>query len=441
MSADPLSSPKRRRLTFLYWGLFALLLVLGVLLWVFIFRFRSYTDDAYVEGNQIFITPLRPGFVRAIHTDDTFLVKKGQLLIELDRTDAVIALDQAKEELAKVVRQVCQFFHDVFVYKSEIEIKKADWIRAAQDYQHREDVLDAEGVSLEDYQHAVAALRASYFSLQLTKSLYEKALAIVQGTTIRNHPLVQAAADQLREAWVQLYRCNIYAPAEGLAAQRTIQVGMWVNPGQPLLSVIPLDQMWVNANFKETQLKHMRIGQPVRVTSDLYGRGIVFHGIIVGIPGGAGNAFSLLPPQNLSGNWIKIVQRLPVRVGLDLDELKQHPLRIGLSMEATVNLRDREGPFVPTSSEGSPFYQTLIFENEETGDRETIEAIICENLDPSLLHYAETPLILEIPSTSETVQFLKQVSPFESPLDVSMPILDLLSQWVPTSHEGGFPFR
>lgn len=382
---------RRKKLAWIYGAVCFVILLILLLLWLFIFRFREYTDDAYVEGNQVAITPLRPGFITAIHSDDTFLVKQGQLLIELDRTDALIALEQRKEELAQAVRKICQSFHQVFTYEADIEIKKAELIKAGQDFEHRYNVLDAGGVSLEDYEHAVAALRASYYALRFAESLYEEALAYVQGTSIRSHPSVQAAAEAVREAWVQLYRCKIYAPVEGLTAQRKIQVGMWVNAGQPLFSVIPLNQIWVNANFKETQLRKMRIGQKVKLTSDLYGDGVVFHGVVVGLPGGAGNAFSLLPPQNLSGNWIKIVQRLPVRVCLDPEELKAHPLRIGLSMEAVVDLHDQQGLLVPTSNVGSPTYSTSIFEKEETGDHEVVDLIIFENLDPLLTEYALTP--------------------------------------------------
>jgi membrane fusion protein (multidrug efflux system) len=381
---------KRKKLAFFYWSLCALVLIAAFIFWALYWRYREYTDDAYVEGNQVFITPLHSGFVQTIHTDDTFLVKEGQLLIELDETDAAIALDRAAENLANAVREVCQLFHQTFAYEADIGIKKAEFIKAAQDYEHRSGVLAVGGVSLEDFEHAVAALSSSFFSLKWTEALYEEALSMIQGTNIRTHPLVLFAADQLRDAWVQLYRCKIYSPVEGLAAQRTIQVGMWAKAGQPLLSVIPLDQIWVNANFKETQLKSMRIGQEVKITSDLYGRDVVFHGKIVGLPGGAGNAFSLLPPQNLSGNWIKIVQRLPVRVALDPEEIKEHPLRIGLSMEATVNLRDQEGCLVPTSTAGSPTYSTSIFEKEERGDLELAEIIIQENLDPLLSPYADT---------------------------------------------------
>ncbi|MFI5343557.1 MAG: efflux RND transporter periplasmic adaptor subunit [Chlamydiales bacterium] len=382
---------KRRKRAALFFLVALLLLVLGIILWIFVFQHYVYTDDAYVEGNQIYITPLRPGFITAIHTDDTFLVKKGQLLIELDTTDSEIALAQAQQNLANEVREICQAFHQVFAYKAEIESRKAELIRTAQDFKHREDVLEMEGVSLEDFEHAVAALRVGYFSLKTTESLYDQSLALVRGTSIKNHPRVLARADHLRNMWVQLYRTKIYAPVEGLVAQRKIQVGMYVEEGQPLMSVIPLDQIWVNANYKETQMKEMRIGQKVRITSDLYGWDVVFNGVIVGLPGAAGNAFSLLPPQNLSGNWIKIVQRLPVRVRLDPEEIKRHPLRIGLSLEAIVDLRDQEGPLVPTTSEGAPFYDTSIFQKEEIGDQAFIEEIIDENLDPALLKYIDKP--------------------------------------------------
>ncbi|MBS0625266.1 MAG: efflux RND transporter periplasmic adaptor subunit [Verrucomicrobia bacterium] len=383
-----------KRMAWIYWGAVALVLLIVGLFWIFDWHYKEYTNDAYVEGNQVYITPLIPGFIQSIHTDDTFLVKRGQLLVQMDETDSIIALNKAKDDLAQMVRQVCQMFHDVFAYEAEIEVKRAEYIVAAQDFEHRQNVLDAGGVSLEDWEHAVAALRASYYSLNRAEILYEKALSLVQGTSLRDHPLILAASDKVRDAWVQLYRCRIYAPVEGLVAQRTIQVGMWIPAGHPLMSVIPLDQIWVNANFKETQLKRIRIGQKVKIHSDLWGWDVIFNGKVVGLPGAAGNAFSLLPPQNLSGNWIKIVQRLPVRVELDPEELKKHPLRIGLSMEATVNLRNQKGLYVPTSSKGSPLYETPIFEIEEKGDEKLIREIIRENLDMTLARFESTPLQL-----------------------------------------------
>lgn len=399
MTTTPTASPsnhKRKKIATIFSSVCIALALAFFFFWLLYLRFIEYTDDAYVEGNQVYITPLRPGFITAIHSDDTYLVKKGQVLIDLDKTDAAIALNQAKKNLAQVVREVCQMFHQVFVYEAEIEVKKAEYIKSAQDFEHRRDVIDEGGVSVEDFEHAIAALSSSFYSLQMTELLYEKALSIVQGTSIKGHPLVLEAADRVRDAWVQLYRCRIYSPVEGLVAQRKIQVGMWADIGQLLMSVIPLDQIWVNANYKETQLKHMRIGQPVKITSDLYGNDVVFHGTIAGLPGAAGNAFSLLPPQNLSGNWIKIVQRVPVRVSLDAEEIKRHPLRIGLSMEAIVDLRNQTGLLVPETNEGSPKYETPIYEWEEKGDEEAIGLILNENLDPSLSAYAETPLLIQM---------------------------------------------
>lgn len=382
----------RKKFAFWFWSVTAALAVLGFFSWLFFFRYFEFTNDAYVHGNQVYITPLHSGFVTSIHTDDTFLVKKGELLVVLDKTDAIIALQKAEEELAQTVRQVCEMFHQVFVYRAEIDAKTAEFIRNAQDYIHRERVYQEEGVSLEDFEHSIAALRAQYASLEMTAALYHKALSLVQNTSIKTHPLVIAASDKVRDAWVYLYRCDIYSPVEGLAAQRTIQVGMWVPAGQPLMSVIPLDQIWVNANYKETQLKRMRVGQKIDITVDLWGVENVFHGTIVGLPGGAGNAFSLLPPQNLSGNWIKIVQRLPVRVALDPEELKARPLRLGLSCEALVDTRQGGDILVPTTTAGSPLYSTPIFEEEEKGDYARFEEIISANLDPKLSSYASSPL-------------------------------------------------
>jgi len=381
----------KRRLPLIYFGTAAGVAAAGVLCWFIFFRNVAYTDDAYVQGNKVVLTPLVPGFVTGIFSDDAYLVHKGEVLVQLDTTNAKIAFDHAKETLASKVREVCQNFHEVFALQALVLSKKAEFIKAAQDYEHRLYVLDAGGVSVEDFEHADAALRSSFFLLRMTEIRLEKALSFVRNTAVSTHPEVLRAADDLRQAFVNLRRCNITSPVEGIVAQRSIQVGMWVAQGDPLLAVIPLDQIWVNANFKETQMKRMRIGQSVTLHSDLYGIGVPFHGKITGLPGGAGNAFSILPPQNLSGNWIKIVQRLPVRVELDKAELIAHPLRIGLSMEARVNLAE-EGLLVPTSTAGSPVYQTGVFEEEELGDAKLIAQIIEANGDDTLAEFMTNPL-------------------------------------------------
>lgn len=386
---------ERKRLVYTYWSVILLICLLGFIYWWVFWKYRAYTDDAYVEGNQVMLTPLREGFVESILTDDTYLVEKGQLIVKLDETDAKIALQKAEENLANVIREVCQSFHEVFALKAEVQSKKAQFIVSAQDYEHRVLVLDVGGVSIEDFEHAEAALRSSFFLLQMSEILLEKSYSFIQGTSLLTHPAVLLAVSEARQAWVDLYRCNVYSPVTGLVAQRTIQVGMWIPSGHPMMAIIPLDQIWVNANFKETQMRLMRIGQPVKITVDLYGDDVIYHGRIAGLPGGAGNAFSLLPPQNLSGNWIKIVQRLPVRVELDLEELKKHPLRIGLSSEATVDLK-AQGALVPDSTAGSPSYITDIFKKEEIGDTHWIDKIIETNLDPSLQKYKSQVISLDL---------------------------------------------
>ena len=282
--------------------------------------------------------------------------------------------------------------HDMFALKADIAYWDAFLLRAVQDLQKREQVIGIGGVSLEDLEHARAAVREGASKLESTKSMVKKEAAMVQGTSIFCNPLVVAASEEMKAAWVKLYRTKVYAPVSGLVAQRKIQVGMRVEEGEPLLSIIPLDQIWVNANFKETQMKHMKIGQRVKLYSDMYGRSVMYYGHIVGLPGGAGNAFSLLPPQNLSGNWIKIVQRLPVRVAIDTGPLKRYPLRIGMTMHAIVSVRDRSGPYFTTSQSETPRYITQVFSEETAGVAEEIEKIMQDNIDPALTFFGVNPV-------------------------------------------------
>jgi membrane fusion protein (multidrug efflux system) len=380
--------------TVIGWCSLFLLAIIGFISWEVFSHFYAYTDDAYVEGNKIMIMPLHDGFITDIYTDDTFLVKKGDVIIQLDETDFKLAYENEKALLGKMVREVCQTFHQAFAYAADIEVRKAELIKAKQDWDHRIAVVNQGGVSVENMEHAVAALKANYYAFKETESLYHKQTALIQGVSISDNPLVKAQIEKVKIAWVNLYRCKIYAPVDGLIAQRNAQVGMWFKAGDPLLTLIPLDQIWVNANFKETQMKRMRIGQKVRVTADLYGQGVKYRGTIVGLPGGAGNAFSILPPQNLSGNWIKIVQRLPVRVALDPDTLKKYPLRLGLSMRAFAKLEDQNGALVPTTTQGSPHYTTAIFTKEEVGVDQIITEILTSNIDAALKDFTTTPFTI-----------------------------------------------
>jgi membrane fusion protein, multidrug efflux system len=347
--------------------------------WFWWLRFEVYTTDAYVGGNKVIVTPQIPGIVTSITADDTDYVTKGRTLITLDTTDAVIDFEKSKAELANAVRTVLALFQSVEEQKAEIEVKKAEFSKAVQDFDNRRGLVELGGVAKEDFEHAEAALISSYASLLLSEYKYLGALAQVENTTIETHPQVLKAKELVKESWVNLQRCDIEAPVHGIVAQRNAQVGESVDKETPLLAVIPFDQMWVDANFKEVQLTNVRLGQPVTMTSDIYGSDVVYHGTVIGIGGGTGSVFSVLPPQNATGNWIKIVQRLPVRISLDPDEIKQHPLRLGLSMEVTIDIHDKEGMMIPEEKVPQPLYETDIFEYQERGSDEIISEIIRQN--------------------------------------------------------------
>ncbi|MCH9634566.1 MAG: Multidrug export protein EmrA [Chlamydiae bacterium] len=391
------SSLKKKRLlfTFIFFGIIVLAsLVIGVF-WTSRWQYTKKTSDAYVQGNKVILTPLVDGFVTGVYTDDTFLVEKGQLIVQLDSADAELAYRDALQEFSRAVREVCALYHKVFAYESEIQVKEAEWIKAQEFYNHRLEVLNQGAISLENFQTSEADLEESFYELSRAESNYQEEVAKIIGKSIRTNPLVKSAEDKLSQAWINLYRCKIYAPVRGLVAQRAVQVGMWIDSGTSLLSIIPLDQIWVNMNFKETQMKHMKIGQKVKLKADMYGGDVQYKGKIVGLPGGAGNAFSILPPQNLSGNWIKIVQRLPVRVELDEDDLAAYPLRIGMTMRAQVNVKNQSGSYLPSSSKGAPSYCTNIYENEIMKSKKQIARIFLDNADPSLEAYFFTPFQLE----------------------------------------------
>lgn len=381
---DP-SNKKRNRAVFIACLVF-LLLGIGWLLYYLIWgRFEEYTDDAYVNGNQVEVTSQVSGIVTKIHVFNTLFVEKNQLLLELDTTDASLFFEQKKTQLAQTLRQVVQLFVNVKERQAEIEMREAELFKKKLDFEHRLHLVESGGVSEEDFEHAEADFKSSYAALILSKHRLRAAYAEVKNTTVITHPLVDQAIAVLIDAWVRLQRCNIAAPVTGLIAQKMVQVGQWVNPTDPLLAIIPFDQMWVDANFKETQLTNARIGQPVEMVSDIYGSKMKYTGKVIGISGGTGSVFSVLPPQNATGNWIKIVQRLPVRISLDPEQIKQYPLRLGLSMDVTVDIRDTSGLLIPHASPLPVLYQTDLFAHQTDGVDEIIEEIIESNVDPAFL--------------------------------------------------------
>ena len=348
--------------------------------WVFYGRFHQYTDDAYVDGNNVVLTPQVPGIVVSFSALDADYVVKGRILVELDKTDAKIALDKAVADLGDAVRNVMQMFETAKKYEATVAMRKAEFVKAAQDYDHRKNLVDEGGVSLEDFQHAEAALKANFADLIAAEHQWIAAFAQIDNTTVETHPTVEQAKDRIRDTFVFYQRCTIKAPVSGIVAQRTVQVGESVAIGQPLMAIVPLDQMWVTANYKEVQLSKMRVGQPAAVRSDIYGGKVKYHGKVAGIGGGTGSVFSVLPPQNATGNWIKIVQRIPVRIVIDQEQIKQFPLRLGLSMEVTVDISDTEKPFIPSERSDGPLYTTDVFATQEQG----AEALIAEVIEANL---------------------------------------------------------
>jgi membrane fusion protein (multidrug efflux system) len=313
------------------------------------------TDDSYVAGDVVAITSREAGTITALHADNTESVKRGQPLLDLDASTADANLAAAEAELGRSVREVRSRFARVDETEAEIVKATADLARAESDLARRKGAAAQGAVSGEEVDHAAEAVRTAGAALALARSQHAEAEAAVQGAGIATNPDVQAAIAAVRRAAIVRNHMHLTAPEDGVVAERVVQLGQQVAPGAPLMAVVPLRHVWIDANFRETQLADLRVGQPATITSDAYGAHTVFHGKVLGLGAGSGNAFALLPPQNASGNWIKIVQRLPVRIGLDPNELDRHPLRIGLSVTVEVDTRDHSGPPVARAAPPAPF--------------------------------------------------------------------------------------
>jgi len=311
--------------------------------WLLSGRFSETTDDAYVAGNIVAVTSRENATVTALYADNTQQVRKGQLLIEMDPSVAQVNMRAAEANLARAARSVRGTFASADSYQAQLEQAEVALAQAQSDYQRRQAAL-AGAVSGEELGHARDAVQAAEAAVNSARGGLAQAQSSIAGVDVAHNPDVLAAEAQLRSAAIVLAHMKIVAPVDGVVAQRTVQVGQRVNAGAPLMAVVPLTNVWVDANFKEVQLSRMRIGQPVKITTDIYGGKVVYHGKVAGLGAGSGSAFSILPPQNASGNWIKIVQRVPVRIALDPADIKDNPLRIGLSVTATVDVRDQSGP-------------------------------------------------------------------------------------------------
>jgi len=354
----------------------------GWLTWYwFIARWHQTTDDAYVQGNIISITPRAAGTVIAIDAEEGARIEAGQVLVHLDPEDALIGYDTARAQLAVTVRQVRGLYDRVNSGQADLTARQIALKQARENVQRRENLAKSGAISYEELAHARDQLAAAEASLSSAQGELSRNQALVDATEVANQPQVQAAATQVRKAWLNLQRMTIVSPVSGHVAKRTVQLGQSVQPGSVLLTVVPLDEVWVEANFKETQLTDMRIGQSAEVYADIYGRKVRYQGTIASLGLGTGSVFSLLPAQNASGNWIKIVQRVPVRIVLDRAELTEYPLRLGLSMHVDVSLRDQSGPILDTYfPREKPLLTTDVYADQLADIEAVIERTIADNL-------------------------------------------------------------
>jgi membrane fusion protein (multidrug efflux system) len=350
------------------------------LYWFLVAQFFQKTDDAYVAGDVVQITSEIAGTVLSVDVDDTQSVKRGQQLVQLDPADAKVMMATAEADLARTVRTVRGLFAQRSQLQSQIAQRQLALKQAQADYERRLSLKGEGAVSGEELNHARDLRDQARAALDGARDQRQSTAVQIDNTTLASHPQVLAAASAVRTAALMLRRSKLEAPVDGVVAKRSVQVGARVAAGAPLMAVVPLDGVWVDANFKEVQLKSMRVGQPVTLHADVYGGDVEYHGKVAGLAAGSGNAFALLPAQNASGNWIKIVQRVPVRILLDPKELHEHPLRIGLSMAVSVDIRDaRDGdPVTATAVRNTP--QPVQLSDGDDPEVETqIAQIIYEN--------------------------------------------------------------
>jgi len=349
---------KRTRILLILTLLFIIIAVAYGIYWFLVLRHHEETDDAYVAGNQVQIMAQVSGSVTKVWVDNTDFVKKGDVLVTLDPTDAQQAFEKAQTALASSVRQTRQMMINSKQYQANIEVKKTALAQAQSDLNRRVPLGTANLIGREELQHARDAVTSAQAQLDVAVQQYNANQAMILGTRLEDQPAVQQAAAEVRNAWLALQRTKIVSPMTGYVSRRAVQPGAQIGVTTPLMAVVPASGLWVDANFKETQLAHMRIGQTATVVSDIYGDDVTYTGKVVGLDMGTGSAFSLLPAQNATGNWIKVVQRLPVRIELDANQLSQHPLRIGLSTLVTVDTSNSDGQMLASQARTTPAYES-----------------------------------------------------------------------------------
>ena len=378
--AAPATNGKRRRILILITVIFIVLGMVWGAYWVLVLAKREQTDDAYVNGNKVVISAQVSGTVIAVLADDTQRVEAGQVLVRLDPVDAQTALSRTASSLAQTVRQVRQEKSTADQYDSLIETRRLELARALADLARREPLLADRAIAPEEVRHARESVELARAALTQAVRQSTASHALVDGTQVEDNPAVLQAKAAYRDAWIAGQRNAVVAPVTGYVAERSAQLGQRIQSGQALMTVIPLTSLWVDANFKEVQLRNLHIGQPTEVRSDLYGGSYVFHGHVEGMSAGTGAAFALLPPQNASGNWIKVVQRVPVRIQIDNGDLVKSPLRVGLSATVTVDTTNRDGPVLPREATRTPVGDTQVYIQDLDKANAEADAIVRRNL-------------------------------------------------------------
>ena len=364
-------------------SIFILLLLLiaigSAAYWFFFIKGFEETEDAYVSGNQVMVSAQVAGNISKINVDNMDPVQAGNVLLELDDTNAKLSFEQAKSNLANAVRQISQLNYTVKQLKSAVRANEITLAQAQGNLNRRVQLVKDGAIDKESFQHAKEAVELAKANLTTSQNQLEANQALLLDGPLSEQPQIQSAVSNLKQAWLNLERTKIRSPIKGYVARRNAQVGQAVSVGGALMAVVTTDQMWLDANFKETQLTHMRIGQPVEIHFDLYGKDKTFNGKVVGIEMGTGSAFSLLPTQNATGNWIKVVQRVPVRIQLDPQQLIENPLRIGLSATVKVNVSDSQGETLRDQAPATTLYSTNVLQYDESAVNNLIESIIRDN--------------------------------------------------------------
>ena len=364
-------------------SIFILLLLLiaigSAAYWFFFIKGFEETEDAYVSGNQVMVSSQVAGNISKINVDNMDPVQAGDVLLELDDTNAKLSFEQAKSNLANAVRQISQLNYTVKQLKSAVRANEIILAQAQGNLNRRVQLVKDGAIDKESFQHAKEAVELAKANLTTSQNQLEANQALLLDDPLSEQPQIQSAVSNLKQAWLNLERTKIRSPIKGYVARRNAQVGQAVSVGGALMAVVTTDQMWLDANFKETQLTHMRIGQPVEIHFDLYGKDKTFNGKVVGIEMGTGSAFSLLPTQNATGNWIKVVQRVPVRIQLDPQQLIENPLRIGLSATVKVNVSDSQGETLRNQAPTATLYSTNVLQYDESAVNNLIESIIRDN--------------------------------------------------------------